>query len=113
MNEQHEWQSSWEKLCAATSHLLECLKLKEDIKSNSSRGSRKSKLSQLSSKSFLPSKSSLLETKAKRAVLEQKLFFTNTMKEQEKTLAKLKLQQELTETMAKEVVYAVAMKFCP
>lgn len=92
-NEQHELQSSWEKIRAAASHRLERLELKEEIRSNSSRGSRKSKLSRLSSRSSSSSKSALLGIKAKRAVLEQKLLFSDTIKEQEKTLAKLKLQQ--------------------
>ena len=59
-NEQHEVQSSWEKIRAASSHRLERLGLKEEIKSNSSRGYRKSKLSQLSSKSSSSSRSALL-----------------------------------------------------
>ena len=41
--------------------------------------------------------------------MEQKLFFPDTIKEQEITLAKLKLQQELSETMAEEAVYAEAL----
>ena len=73
------------------------------------RGSRKSKFSRLWSKSSSSSKSALLGIKAKRAVLEQKLFFSHTIKEQEKTLTKLKLQQELSETMAEEAVYGEAL----
>ena len=108
-NEQHEVQNSWEKIFADASYRLERLELKEEIRSNSSRGSRKSKFSRLSSKSSSSSKSALLGIKARRAVLEQKLFFSDTIKEQEKTLAKLKLQQELSETMAEEAVYAEAL----
>ena len=94
------------KVRAEASHHLERLKLKEERRSNSSRGSRKSKFSRLSSKSSSSSKSALFGIKAKRAVLEQKLFFSDTIKEQEETLVKLKLQQELSETMAEEAVYA-------
>ena len=108
-NEQHEVQNSWEKIFADASYRLERLELKEEIRSNSSQGSRKSKFSRLSSKSSSSSKSALLGIKARRAVLEQKLFFSDTIKEQEKTLAKLKLQQELSETMAEEAVYAEAL----
>lgn len=108
-NEQHEVQSSWEIIHATASHRLEHLELKEEIKSNSLRGCHKSKLSRLSSKSSSSSKSALLGIKAKRAVLEQKLFFSNTIKEQEKTLTKLMLQQELSEIMAKEAVYTEAL----
>ncbi|CAH3171735.1 unnamed protein product, partial [Porites evermanni] len=46
---------------------------------------------------------------AKRAALERKIIFADTIKEQEKTLAKLKLQQELSETLAEEAVYQVAL----
>ena len=108
-NEQYEVQTSWEKISADASYRLERLELKEEIRSNSSHGSRKSKSSRLSSKSSSSSKSALLGIKARRAVLEQKLFFSDTIKEQEKTLAKLKLQQELSETMAEEAVYAEAL----
>lgn len=38
------------------------------------------------------------------------MIFADTIKEQEKTLAKLKLQQELIETLAEEAVYQVALK---
>ncbi|KAK2551652.1 hypothetical protein P5673_027433 [Acropora cervicornis] len=108
-NEQYEVQTSWEKISADASYRLERLELKEEIRSNSSHGSCKSKSSRLSSKSSSSSKSALLGIKARRAVLEQKLFFSDTIKEQEKTLAKLKLQQELSETMAEEAVYAEAL----
>lgn len=53
--------------------------------------------------------SKLLGLKAKRAALEQKIIFADTIKEQEKTLAKLKLQQELSETLTEEAVYQVAL----
>ena len=82
--EQYEVQNSWEKISADASYRLERLELKEEIRSNSSRGSRKSKFSRLSSKSSSSSKSALLGIKARRAVLEQKLFFSDTIKKQEK-----------------------------
>ena len=53
--------------------------------------------------------SKLLGLKAKRAALQQKIIFADTIKEQEKTLAKLKLQQELSEALAEEAVYQVAL----
>ena len=55
---------------------------------------------------FLPPKENVDH---KRAALEQKITFADTIKEQEKTLAKLKLQQELSETLAEEAVYRVAL----
>ena len=70
------------------------------MKSNLSYGSRISSSSSVSK---------LLGLKAKRAALEQKIIFADTIKEQEKTLAKLKLQQELSETLAEEAVYQVAL----
>ena len=41
-------------------------------------------------------------------MLEQRLRFSNSVKDQEKALAKLKIQQELSETLAEEAVYRVA-----
>ena len=70
------------------------------MKSNLSYGSRISSSSSVSK---------LLGLKAKRAALEQKIIFADTIKEQEKTLAKLKLQQELSETLAEEAAYQVAL----
>ena len=83
--------------------------MKENIKSNLLRGSRKSKLSRLSSQGSSSSNCALLGIKAKRVVLEQKLFFSDTIKEQEKTLAKLNLLQDLSETMGEQAVYAEAL----
>ena len=76
------------------------MEVKEETKSNFSYGSRISSSSSVSK---------LLGLKAKRAALEQKIIFADTIKEQEKTLAKLKLQQELSETLAEEAVYQVAL----
>ena len=98
--QQYELQSSWEKVRATALSRLELLEVKEETKSNSSYGSRISSSSSMSK---------LLGLKAKRAALEQKIIFADTIKEQEKTLAKLKLQQELSETLAEEAVYQVAL----
>lgn len=48
--------------------------------------------------------------KAKHAVLEQKLKFSHKIEEQEKILNKLRLRQQLSETLAEEVGYEVALK---
>ena len=104
--EQYELQSSWKKVRATALSRLECLEFKDEPKSNLSYGSRKSRGS---NKSSLSSRIALLDLKAKRAALEQKIIFSDTIKEQEKTLAKLKLQQELSETLAEEAVYQVAL----
>ena len=98
--QQYELQSSWEKVCATALSRLEFLQVKEETKSNLSNGSRISSSSSVSK---------LLGLKAKRAALEQKIIFADTIKEQEKTLAKVKLQQELSETLAEERVFQVAL----
>lgn len=98
--QQYELQGSWEKVRATALSRLEFLEVKEEIKSNLSYGTRISSSSSVSK---------LLGLKAKRAALEQKIIFADTIKEQEKTLAKLKLQQELSETLAEEAVYQVAL----
>ena len=98
--QQYELQSSWEKVRATVLSRMEFLEVKEETKSNLSYGSRISSSSSVSK---------LLGLKAKRAALEQKIIFADTIKEQEKTLAKLKLQQELSETLAEEAVYQVAL----
>ena len=98
--QQYELQSSWEKVRATALSRPEFLEVKEETESNLSYGSRISSSSSVSK---------LLGLKAKRADLEQKIIFADTIKEQEKTLAKLKLQQELSETLAEERVYQVAL----
>ena len=93
-------QSSWERVRARALIRLEFLEVKEETKSNLSYGSRISSSSSVSK---------LLGLTAKRAALEQKIIFADMIKEQEKTLAKLKLQQELSETLAEEAVYEIAL----
>ena len=105
-SEQYKLQSSWEEVRATALSRLEFLEIKDETKSNLSYGSRKSRGS---NKSSLSSKIALLDLKAKRAALEQKIIFSDTIKEQEKALAKLKLQQELSETLAEEAVYQLAL----
>jgi len=48
--------------------------------------------------------------KARRASLEQKIRFSDAIEEQQKALNKLKLQQQLSETLAEEAVYEEALK---
>ena len=98
--QQYELQSSWEKVRATALSHPQFLEVKEETESNLSYGSRISSSSSVSK---------LLGLKAKRAALEQKIIFADTIKEQEKTLGKLKLQQELNETLAEETVYQVAL----
>ena len=98
--QQYELQSSWEKVRATALSRPEFLEVKEEAKSNLSYGFRIS---------FSSSVSKLLGFKAKRATLEQKIIFADTIKEQEKTLTKLNLQQDLSETLAEETVYQVAL----
>ena len=98
--QQYELQSSSEKVRATALSRPEFLEVKEETESNLSYGSRISSSSSVSK---------LLGLKAKRTALEQKIIFADTIKEQEKTLAKLKLQQELSEKLAEETVYQVAL----
>ena len=98
--QQYELQSSWEKVRATALSRPEFLEVKEETESNLSYGSRISSSSSVSK---------LLGLKAKRAALEKKIIFADTIKEQEKTLAKPKLQQELSEKLAEETVYQVAL----
>ena len=56
------------------------------------------------------SKETLIDVKARRATLEQTLKFSDEIEEQQMVLNKLKLQQELSETLAEEAVYEEALK---
>ena len=78
--------------------------------SRKSRKSNKSKMSSASGSSRRSSKETLIDVKARRAALEQKLKFSDEIEEQQKILNKLKLKQELSETLAEEAVYDEALK---
>ena len=56
------------------------------------------------------SKETLINVKAKLAALKQKIKFSNAIDEQQKVLNKLKLQQELSETIAEETVCEEALQ---
>ena len=107
-SEQQDLHVSWEKIRTKALHRLDYLDSRDETKSNSSHGSRRSNFSQRSAKSYSSCKDALLGATAKRAVLEQRLRFSDSVKDQEKALAKLKIQQELSETLAEEAVYRVA-----
>ena len=107
-SEQQDLHVSWERIRSKALHRLDYLDSRDETKSNSSRGSRRSNFSQRSAKSNSSCKDALLGATAKRAVLEQRLRFSDSVKDQEKALAKLKIQQELSETLAEEAVYRVA-----
>ena len=59
----------------------------------------------ISRNSSVSTKDTLISIKAKRAVLQERLKFTDVIKEQEKSLTKLKLEQELSETLVEEAIY--------
>lgn len=81
------------------------------IKSHfSSRHSVKSYRSQHSLLSGSSTKETLINVKAKRAALEQKIKFSDAIQEQQKVLQKLKLQQQLSETIAEEAIYNDALQ---
>ena len=69
------------------------------VRSGSSRKSYKSKMSIASGSSRRSSKETLIDVKAKRAALEQKLKFSDEIEE-----------QELSESLAEEAVYEEALK---
>ena len=84
---------------------------REEITSFRSGTSRKSsKMTSASSTSCRSSKETLINVKAKRAALEQKIKFSEAINEQQKVLNKLKLQQELSETIAEETVREEALQ---
>ncbi|KAK2549567.1 hypothetical protein P5673_029954, partial [Acropora cervicornis] len=85
---------------------------KDETLSVGSKSSRKSRHSIKSSTSGSShsSKETLINVKAKRAALEQKLKFSDKIEEQQKILNKLRLQQQLSETLAEEAVYEEAFK---
>ncbi|XP_032225977.2 uncharacterized protein LOC116608996 [Nematostella vectensis] len=76
---------------------------KMSVISSASHSSRKS------SKSPKSARDTLIDVRAKRAALEEKIKFNNSILEQEQKLANLKLQQELNATKAEEAVYKEAI----
>lgn len=91
----HEW-----RVGTAARGCLKFLEVKDETKSDLSRGT------QISSSSSI---SKLLALKPQRAPLEQKIIFADTTKEQESTHAKLKLKQAQSETLTREAVYRVML----
>lgn len=85
---------------------------KDETLSVGSKSLRKSRHSIKSSTSgsLRSSKETLINVKAKRAALEQKLKFSDKIEEQQNILNKLRLQQQLCETLAEEAVYEEALK---
>ncbi len=105
---QNELKTTWEGPEGALNFAEECLRAlqEEDTRSISSYVTQKSMRSRGSSRSSLSNtKDTLISIKAKKAVLQERLKFTDVIKEQEKTLSKLKLEQELSETLAEEAIY--------
>ncbi|XP_032232082.2 uncharacterized protein LOC116614782 isoform X1 [Nematostella vectensis] len=76
---------------------------KMSVISSASHSSRRS------SKSSKSARDTLIDVRAKRAALEEKIKFNNSILEQEQKLANLKLQQELNATKAEEAVYKEAI----
>ena len=78
---------------------------KDEITSVRSATSRKSsRMLSASGSSNRSSKETLINVKAKRAALEQKIKFSDAIEEQQRVLNKLKLEQELSETIGEEAV---------
>ena len=105
---QNEIKAIWEELEGPFKYAQQRLREleEEDTRSISSRGTQKSIRSRRSSQSSSTStKDTLISIKARKAVLQERLKFTDTIKEQEKTLTKLKLEQQISETLAEEAIY--------
>ena len=84
---QNELKTTWEGPEGALDFAEECLRVlqKEDTRSSSSHVTQKSIRSRESSRSSLSNtKDSLISIKAKKAVLQERLKFTDVIKEQEK-----------------------------
>ena len=79
------------------------------VKSSSSHASRRSYRSRTSTDSAASTKETLINVKAKRAALEQRIKYNDAIQEQQSKLNKLKLQQALSETIAEENVYEEAV----
>ena len=101
-------QNTWDNAQKAAWHRILVLD-DEETRSTLSSLSHGSGRSQRSTGSNLSPKDTWVNIKAKRAVLQQKLRFCEAVKEQEKTLEKLKLEQEFSETVAEEEVYETAV----
>jgi len=68
------------------------------VRSTLSHKTNRSKTPSTSSGRSLSSKQTVISVKARPASLEQKIRFSDAIKEQQKALNKLKLQQQLSET---------------
>ena len=103
---------SFEGARQAAREKLRILQDEEDavsVKSLSSHASRRSYRSRTSTDSAASTKETLINVKAKRAALEQRIKYNDAIQEQQSKLNKLKLQQALSETIAEENVYEEAV----
>ena len=83
--------------------------LEEDTRSVCSQRSQSSRSSARSRSSANSRKETLIECRAKRAALEEKLKFSAAIAEQEIKLEQLKIQKEMGEIAAQEAVYKDAL----
>ena len=108
---QESLEDSLEGARRAAREKIDILQDKEEtssVKSSTSHASRRSYRSS-SSTTSAASKETLVNAKAKRAALEQRIKYSDAIQEQEKILNKLKLQWALSETIAEEAVYEEAL----
>ena len=104
-------EDSLEGARRAAREKIDILQDKEEtssVKSSTSHASRRSYRSS-SSTTSAASKETLVNAKAKRAALEQRIKYSDAIQEQEKILNKLKLQRALSETIEEEAVYEEAL----
>ena len=94
----------------AALHKIKAIEKDEIISVRSGSSRMTSKMSSASGSSRRSSKETLINVKAKRAALEQKIKFSDAIDEQQRVLNKLKLQQELSETIAEEAVREEAIQ---
>ena len=104
-SEQQHLLVKWERIRSKALHRLGCLESRSETKSNTSNGPCRSVSSWRSSKSHSSCKDALLGVVAKRAVLQQRLSYADLIEDQEKLLAKSKIEQELSETLAEEAIH--------
>ena len=97
---------TWKSIRATAAN--EIKKVREDNDSVFSQKSRHSRKSSLSSGSS--HRDTLINVRAKRVALEEKLKFSTVIAEQEKKLEQLKIQRKLGEVRAQEAVYQKAVE---
>ena len=101
-SEKQDLHVSWERIRSKALHRLDYLDLRDETKSNSLSGSRPSNFSQRSAKSNSSCKDALLGATAKRAMLKQRLRFSDWVKDQEKATASQRFNKNLVRPLQRK-----------